>query len=258
MIRVAVIDDEPLARAGVRVRLSAHPDLALVGEYGDGAAALEGLVAHAPDLVFIDVQMPGMSGLDVLAALPPKQRPMAILLTAYEHFAVRAFELHALDYLLKPIDDDRFAEALERARQAHAARLRERAEPGDGRSEEGGERLACPARFAVRIGRRIAFVEAAEVEWVEADGDYATLHVGERTYLLRESLSRLARQLDPARFVRVHRSAIVRIDCVAELRALANRDALLRLRDGTLIRASRTYIEPLLELLRGLPGAASR
>lgn len=245
MIRVAVIDDEPLARGGVKVRLAAQPDLELVGEYGDGVAALEGITAHAPDLVFIDVQMPGMSGLDVLAALPAKQRPMAILLTAHERFAVRAFEVHALDYLLKPIDDDRFADALDRARQVHASRCRELAERRELQAE------GSAARFEVRIGKRVVFVDAVDVEWIEADGDYATLHVGERTYLLRESLSRLSQLLDPARFVRVHRSTIVRIDCVAELRALSNRDALLRLRDGTPVRASRTYIEPLRELLRG-------
>src|SRR5688500_11315867 len=109
MIRVAVIDDEPLARSGVIARLAAHADIALAGEYGDGASALEGLRADTPDLVFVDVQMPGMTGLDVLAALPADKRPLAILLTAYDNFALRAFELHAVDYLLKPIDDDRFA-----------------------------------------------------------------------------------------------------------------------------------------------------
>lgn len=243
MIRVAVIDDEPLARGGVKLRLAAQPDLQLVGEYGDGVAALEGITTHAPDLVFIDVQMPGMSGLDVLAALPVKQRPMAILLTAHDRFAVRAFEVHALDYLLKPIEDDRFAEALERARQSQASRSI--------RPEGNADRPVYAARFEVRIGRRVVFVEAADVQWIEADGDYATLHVGEQTWLLRESLNRLSQLLDPARFVRVHRSTIVRIDCVAELRALSNRDALLRLRDGTPVRASRTYIEPLLERLRG-------
>lgn len=249
MIRVAVIDDEPLARSGVIARLAAHTDIALVGEYGDGASALAGLRTQAPDLVFIDVQMPGMSGLDVLAALPPATRPMAILLTAYDNFAVRAFELHAVDYLLKPIDDDRFVEALDRARQAHAYRRSESAAvpPGDKH-----ERSAYLTRFVVRIGRKVAFVDAAQVEWIEADGDYATLHAGTSAHLLRESLSRLSRQLDPTHYIRVHRSTIVRIDRIAELQPLSNRDALLRLRDGTPLRASRTYIEPLLERLKGL------
>lgn len=250
MIRVAVIDDEPLARSGVIARLAAHADIALVGEYGDGASALAGLRTQAPDLVFIDVQMPDMSGLDVLAALPAATRPMAVLLTAYDNFAVRAFELHATDYLLKPIDDDRFVEALDRARQVYAYRRSESAAvpPGD-------KRPAYLTRFVVRIGRRVAFVDAAQVEWIEADGDYATLHAGASAHLLRESLSRLSRQLDPAHYIRVHRSTIVRIDRIAELQPLSNRDALLRLRDGTPLRASRTYIEPLLERLKGLGDA---
>lgn len=254
MIRVAVIDDEPLARSGVIARLAAHADVALVGEYGDGASALEGLRADMPDLAFVDVQMPGMTGLDVLAALPADKRPLAILLTAYDNFAVRAFELHAIDYLLKPIDDDRFAEALERARQAFAFRRHESA-IADAAAGPERPRAAYLTRFVVRIGRRVAFVDAADVEWIEADGDYATLHAGAGAHLLRESLSRLSRQLDPAHFIRVHRSTIVRIDRVAELQPLSNRDALLRLRDGTPLRASRTYIGPLLERLKGLGDA---
>ncbi len=251
MIRTVVVDDEPLARSGVLVRLAAHADVALVGEYGDGASAAVGIAADLPDLVFLDVQMPGMNGLDVLASLPPGTRPLAILLTAYENFALRAFELQAIDYLLKPIDDDRFAEALDRARQAHAQRSRKSSTAGDSRAEEIPERPAYLTRFAVRMGRRVAFVSALDVEWIEADGDYARLHCGERRYLLRESLSQLSRLLDPAQFIRVHRSTIVRLDRVAELQSLSNRDALLRLRDGALLRASRTYIEPLLERLAG-------
>lgn len=251
MIRVAVIDDEPLARSGVIARLAAHADIALVGEYGDGDTALAGLRSETPDLVFIDVQMPGMNGLEVLDALSPAQRPMAILLTAYENFAVRAFELHAVDYLLKPIDDERFAEALDRARQAqfHRSHSAPPVQSGDGR-----DRSAYPARFMVRVGRRTAFVAAADVEWIEADGDYVTLHAGSDAHLLRESLARLSRQLDPAHFIRVHRSTIVRIDRIAELQPLSNRDALLRLHDGTPLRASRTYIEPLLARLTGHHG----
>lgn len=251
MIRVVVVDDEPLARSGVVARLAAHADVVLVGEYGDGAAAAAGIAADLPDLAFIDVQMPGMNGLAVLASQPPTTRPLAILLTAYENFAVRAFELQAIDYLLKPIDDDRFAEALDRARQAHAQRCRESTTSGDPRTEEGSERPVYLARFAVRKGRKVAFVSALDVEWIEADGDYARLHCSARNYLLRESLNQLSRLLDPAQFIRVHRSTIVRLDRVAELQSLTNRDAMLRLRDGALLRASRTYIEPLLERLGG-------
>ena len=185
MMRIAVVDDEPLARSGVVTRLAGHDDLELVGEFGDGASALAGIRAQQPDVIFLDVQMPDMSGIDVLAALAPDERPMAILLTAHDHFAVRAFELNAIDYLLKPIDDERFAEALDRARAALPYRRRDAAD-----------------------------VPAAPKAWL-------------------------------TRFE-------VRVDRIADLQPLSNRDALLRLRDGTPVRASRTYIEPLLKALRGL------
>ncbi|WP_413672500.1 LytR/AlgR family response regulator transcription factor [Massilia cellulosiltytica] len=236
MMRVAIVDDEPLARLAVKARLARHADLELVAEYGDGDTAAAGLAAIRPDLVFVDVEMPGKNGLDMLAALPRATRPLAILLTAHDTFAVRAFDLAALDYLLKPVDDDRLDDALDRARTA-MSRLRPAAAPTWTRS------------FTVRAGNRTVIVDAADVERIEADGDYATLHAGGKTYLVREPLQELARRLDPARFQRVHRSSIVRLDVVAELRALTNRDAMLRLRDGTLLRASRTYMPALTQAL---------
>jgi two-component system LytT family response regulator len=236
MMRVAIVDDEPLARLAVKARLARHADLELVAEYGDGDTAAAGLAAIRPDLVFVDVEMPGKNGLDMLASLPRPERPLAILLTAHDSFAVRAFDLAALDYLLKPVDDDRLDDALDRARTAFA-HLRPAAPPTWTRS------------FTVRVGSRTVIVDAADVERIEADGDYATLHAGGKTYLVREPLQALARRLDPARFQRVHRSSIVRLDVVAELRALTNRDALLRLRDGTLLRASRTYMPALTQAL---------
>ncbi|WP_334179460.1 LytTR family DNA-binding domain-containing protein [Pseudoxanthomonas sp.] len=244
MIRVAVIDDEPLARSGVIARLSGCEDLVLAGEYIDGPSALNGLGAQPVDLAFIDIQMPGMSGLDVLTALAPADRPLAILLTAHDSFAVQAFSLNAVDYLLKPVDDSRFAEALERARQLLAWRRRGQVDvPASPHPD------AWLERFSVRIGRRAVYVRAAEVEWIDADGDYATLHAGSRTYIVRESLHRLATRLNPAQFVRIHRSAIVRLDQIAELQPLTNRDAVLRLKDGTPLRVSRTYIDALLTRL---------
>lgn len=256
MMRVAIVDDEPLARLAVKVRLARHPDVQVVAEYGDGDAALAGLAATRPDLAFVDVEMPGRSGLDVLAALPRAERPMAILLTAHDTFAVQAFGLAALDYLLKPVDDDRLDEALDRARHAFPYRR-----PGAASAAVTAPAPAWTRSFAVRTGTRTLLVDAADVERIEADGDYATLHAHGRTYLVRERLLALALRLDPARFQRVHRSAIVRLDCIAELRALTNRDALLRLRDGTLLRASRTYMPALTEALahrtHPLPPAAS-
>jgi two-component system LytT family response regulator len=238
MMRVAIVDDEPLARLAVKVRLARHADMELVAEFGDGDTAAAGLPAIRPDLVFVDVEMPGRSGLDMLAALPRAQRPMAILLTAHDNFAVRAFDLAALDYLLKPVDDDRLDEALDRARLALPYRGSVAAAP-----------VAWTRSFAVRVGTRTIIVDAADVERIEADGDYATLHASGKTYLVRERLQALALRLDPAQFQRVHRSAIVRLDAIAELRALTNRDALLRLRDGTLLRASRTYMPALTDAL---------
>lgn len=251
-MRVAVVDDEPLARRGVIARLAAYPDIVLAGEYADGQAALEGLRGQPVDLAFVDVQMPTLDGLSMLAALPAEQRPLSILLTAHDRFALRAFELKAIDYLLKPIDDERFADALTRARQFHQwRRLGAVTAPEPERDPANGDDTAGPVRrFSVRIGRRLAFIEADEVEWIQADGDYAVLHVRGQGHLLRESLQRLAERLDPQRFLRVHRSAIVRVDCVAELQSLPNRDALLRLRDGTPLRASRTYIDALLAQLQ--------
>lgn len=234
-LRVLIVDDEPLARDGVRARLAGHADVVLVGECGDGPSALSALQQQAPDLVFIDVDMPGMSGLDVLEAIPPEQRPLTVLLTAYEQFALRAFELRALDYLLKPIDDERFADALDRARDALALR----------RGEVPAQVARYATRFQVRLGHRVRLVHVDEIDWIEAQGDYAGLHAGEQVHLLREPLQRLGARLDPACFARIHRSTIVRLDRIAEMQALSNRDHLLRLRDGTVLRASRTYVDAL-------------
>ncbi|MET0256707.1 MAG: LytTR family DNA-binding domain-containing protein [Luteibacter sp.] len=234
MIRVAVVDDEPLARRGVLTRLGAEPDVTVVAEAMDGRA-LAALRRSEIDVAIVDVQMPGLSGLDALAAIPVAERPLAILLTAHDSFAVRAFELGAVDYLLKPIDDERFAEAIERARR-----------------QLGRAASSAPAeRFAIRIGTRVQYVAAADVEWIEADGDYAALHVHGERHLLRETLHTLSKRLDPARFLRVHRSAIVRVDQVVEMQPRPNRDAVLRLRDGATLRASRTYIDALLAALHG-------
>jgi len=246
MMRVLIVDDEPLARSGVCARLSRHADMRSIGECADGESALLAIQAQAPDLVFMDVQMPGMSGLDVLGQLPAKHRPMTILLTAYDSFAIRAFEIHALDYLLKPVDDDRFDEALDRARQTFALRRHSLQAAGiDTLLAAGTNTPAYATRFTVRIGHRIAFIDAAEVDWIEASGDYAGLHVDGKVHLLREPLHQLARRLDPERFIRIHRSTMVCIDRVTELEALSNRDCLLRLHDGTPLRASRTYVDGL-------------
>jgi two-component system LytT family response regulator len=242
-IRVVIVDDEPLARLAVKVRLARCSAFELVGEFGDGASAYEGILSLKPDLAFVDVEMPGKNGIEVLAALPPAQRPMTILLTAYDSFALQAFELAALDYLLKPVDEERFDEALDRAQQAFPYRAL-------GRSAAPAE--ASLRSFSVRVGSRTVLVPVDEVERIEADGDYAILHANGKTWLVRERLHDLAMRLDPRQFHRVHRSSIVLLDMIAELSALTNRDALLRLRDGSVLRASRSYMPALTEALQHL------
>ncbi|WP_284331674.1 LytR/AlgR family response regulator transcription factor [Dyella flagellata] len=252
-MRILIVDDEPLARRGIALRLSKHPDVELIGEAEDGEAALNAITVNTPDLVFMDVQMPGMSGLDALRLLTPSERPLTIFLTAYDRFALQAFEVHALDYLLKPIDDDRFMEAMDRARDALVHRqARSQRERMDELLDAlpGVPRYAI--RFAVRIGHHVAIVAADEVDWIEATGDYVRLHTGgDREYLLREPLHRLAARLDPSKFVRIHRSTIVSVDRITETRALPNKDCMLRLRDGTPLRVSRTYAEALHLALEG-------
>ncbi len=237
-------------------------------------SALDALRRGGIDLVIIDVQMPGMDGISVLEALPAEQRPLSILLTAHEQFAVRAFALRAADYLLKPVDDERFADALDRARQLWQMRsvtpnasakagpqtnaqipdlqTAQDSPPAQNTDARAAERQASarPATLDVRIGRRHVLVRVQEITHIEADGDYATLHVAGNAYLYRQSLQRLSEQLDPECFLRIHRSAIVRLDAVAEMQLLANRDALLRLNDGTPLRVSRTYIDRLRAGLR--------
>jgi two-component system LytT family response regulator len=247
MIRVAIVDDEPLARLAVKVKLAQRSEFALVAEYGDGDSAAAGIADLLPDLVFMDVQMPGRSGIEVLSALPPAQRPMAILLTAYDNFALQAFDLAALDYLLKPVDDDRLDEALDRARLAFPYRRH-----GAAAATRAAAAAPWTQTFPVRVGARTVLVPARDVERIEADGDYATLHANGKTWLVRERLHTLATQLDPLQFLRVHRSSIVRLDMIAELRALTNRDAVLRLRDGSLLRASRTYMPALTDAISHL------
>ena len=246
MIRVAVIDDEPLARSGIVTRLAAYPDLQVVAEYENGTDALQGILELQPDLIFIDIEMPGINGLDVLAQLDPKNRPMAILLTAYANFALRAFELNVVDYLLKPIDEDRLFESVGRVRSALPYRSKSKLTEQD--------EAKYLETIAVRIGNRILLVSVDDIAWIAADGDYASLYVGAKQYLVREPIHKLLQKLDPVRFIRVHRSTIIKIDQISEFRSLNNRDALLRLVDGTPLRVSRTYIDALLQSLKLVRG----
>jgi len=243
-VRTLIVDDEPLARRGVVLRLRKFRDIEVVGECGDGPSAVEKILELTPDVVFLDVQMPGMDGFEVLRALPRESMPAVIFLTAYEQHALRAFEVHALDYLLKPVNDERFGDAIRRARQIGDSGSRIRMAE---RILEMLDRKPAKyvTRFPVRIGSRIQLVIADDIEWIRAAGDYAELHTSGQCYLVRETMNSLEEKLDPAQFLRIHRSRIVRMGCVRELRAIDNREYLLKLSDGSEHRSSRSYADRL-------------
>ncbi|HLZ14212.1 MAG TPA: LytTR family DNA-binding domain-containing protein [Candidatus Acidoferrum sp.] len=236
-----IIDDEPPARRGIAIRLKRHPDVEVVGESGDGVEALKDILSLAPDLVFLDVQMPGMNGFDVLRALPEDKVPHVIFLTAFEEYALRAFEVHALDYLLKPIDDRRFRAMMEYVRR----RLHSAASPvPDQRIKALLHRplLFSDASFAIRTGLRTRIVSHEDVLWISAAGDYVELHAKlGAVHLLRETMTALEERLDPAKFIRIHRSRIVRRDQIAEVLSEDDGEYVIKLRDGSEHRCSRTY-----------------
>jgi two-component system LytT family response regulator len=253
-VRVMVVDDEPLARLGVTTRLAAYSDMSIVGECGTGDEALAMIPRVSPDLIFVDVEMPGLSGLDLLRALPRDQPRCVIFLTAHEEYALDAFNVEALDYLLKPIDDARFGVCIERAKRVLSLH----------RQEANFERLygllattgsqgnyRYIQRFPVRKGNEFTFVQAGDVDWIEGLSDYAGLHVGVRTHLVRETLTSLEARLDGSQFIRIHRSTIVQVERILRLEPSSNRDAILTLRDGKELRVSRSYRSQLEELLRG-------
>jgi two-component system, LytTR family, response regulator len=206
------------------------------------AAAVTAIRKLGPDLVFLDVQMPDLNGFEVLGQLSPGKLPFIIFLTAYDRYAVDAFRVHALDYLLKPIDEARFVESLERARmQMNAADSREIDQRVCNLLKQVIVKPVQETRFAVRTGKRITIVAAGDIDWVEASGDYVTFHVGRRSHLLRQTMNRLEEQLDPHRFIRIHRSVIIQASRICELEALDNHEYFVRLIDGTKLRISRRF-----------------
>jgi two-component system LytT family response regulator len=251
-IRVLVVDDEPLARVGITARLATYSDMLVVGECSTGEEARAKIPQLLPDLIFVDVEMPGISGLDLLRELPREQARCIVFLTAHEEYALDAFQVEALDYLLKPIDDVRFAACIERARRMLALHRQEANFErlyGLLNVADKAENRDVIRRFPVRRGNEFTFLQAADVDWIEGLGDYAGLHVGDRTHLVREPLTLLEARLDPTQFVRIHRSTIVRLERIARVDPSSNRDALLTLRDGRTLRVSRTYRTRLDELL---------
>ena len=293
-VRVLIVDDEPLARDCMRLALRGVPGVSIVGECGDGDAAVDGIRRHSPDIVLLDVQMPGLDGFAVLDRIEPAQMPVVVFVTAFDSHAIRAFEVHALDYVLKPFPDERLVAAVDRARaavqdrrngelarrlsefvhqwqaglmtggaaSARVAALPNVASGGAGVTEgvdpspeteqdvvgevPRGTAASYIARFAVRSDGRVRFVAASDVDWIEADGNYMVLHVGEAQHRLRASLAGLTEGLDPKRFVRIHRSVIVNVERIREVQPWFGGDYIAILRTGAKLRVSRLRAPQLL------------
>jgi two-component system LytT family response regulator len=244
--RVLIVDDEPLARERIRTLLSEDSNFEVAGEAGDGAAAAQAITALNPDLVLLDVQMPGADGFDVIDAVGADKMPFVVFVTAYDRYALRAFDVHALDYLLKPFDRDRFRQALTHANQQldkqkggeiekRLAAIVNDLRPGKARTD----------RFVVKSGGRIFFVRTLDIDWIEAAGNYVKLHVGTDSHLIRETMNNVEARLSPETFVRIHRCHIVNIEQVRELQPWFNGEYVVFLKNGTRLTLSRGYRERL-------------
>ena len=229
-LKILIVDDMPLSRARVRRYLADEADIDVVGECGDAETARQEIERLKPDLLLLDVQLPGLNGLSLIERMEPARRPAIIFITAFEEFAVQAFAAEAVDYLLKPFDHERLKQALAKVR------TRLKAAPAD----SGAPYLD---RVAVKSVGRIDYVSASAIDWIETAGNYLTLHCGKDTHLVRETMTEFEAQLDPKVFFRIHRSTMVRIEAVQSVEPLFNGDRALTLRDGTKLTLSRSYRE---------------
>ncbi|HTY59241.1 MAG TPA: LytTR family DNA-binding domain-containing protein [Bacteroidota bacterium] len=250
--RALIVDDEPLARTTLRLLLSADPRVTIAGESGEGADAVRQIRKKSPDILFLDVQMPGMNGFEVLEAAGADAVPVVIFVTAYDRYALSAFDAGALDYLLKPFDDDRFRRSLERAIRSlegggsaeHSRRLAALLETLSTHAAEGVKPAGRPSfhhhRLLVKSGGRMIVLKEEEIDWIAAADYCVMIHASGAKYVHRESMEALSRRLDPARFARIHRSTIVNLDRVREVRPSMNGDFIVLLHDGTRLRLSRS------------------
>lgn len=248
-LRALIVDDEPLARRRLIRLLKDEPEIEIVGECDDGPSAVNAAKRLAPDVMFLDVQMPGMDGFDVIETLGPTRCPAVVFVTAYDEYALKAFDVHAVDYLLKPFDRKRLRQALTRAR---ALALNEGDFSRRVAAAIGDIRASRPEqRFAVRSRGRIYFVRAEEIDWIEAAGHYLTLHVGRDEHMIRDTISNMTSRLEPDCFARVHRSIIVNVDRIKELLPSFHGEYSIVLRDGTRLQSSRNHSERLHALIKG-------
>ncbi|MGH9821806.1 MAG: LytR/AlgR family response regulator transcription factor [Blastocatellia bacterium] len=262
-MKTLIVDDEPIARRNLRALLRGYPEVELIGECGSGAQAVRMIQADPPDLLFLDVQMPEMNGFEVLKQIDLEQIAAVIFVTAYDQYALRAFDVQALDYLLKPFDDERFAQALGRARtlveQRAAAGLKQRllallegeAKPP---SVQPQPAPACEGKFLIKSASRIFFVKAEEIDWVEAADYYVCLHVGGQSHLLRKTMAEMEAALDPDRFCRIHRSTIVNLSRAREVQARPGGEYVVILSDETALRLSRSRKEQIEQILTRITG----
>ncbi|HEY6122189.1 MAG TPA: LytTR family DNA-binding domain-containing protein [Pyrinomonadaceae bacterium] len=250
IIRVLIVDDEPLARGVLREMLQSDSDVAIVGECVNGKEAVQSIQELTPDLLFLDIQMPEMGGFEVLDALQGTRMPHLVFVTAYDQYAVRAFEVHALDYILKPFDRERFEASWQRAK---AQVLREHNGGVEQRILSLLEDLKAGTKYLERLviksSGRIYFLETNDIDWIQAEGNYVSVHAGKKAHLLRETITSLESQLDPKKFLRIHRSAIVRIDRIKELQPWFHGEYHIVLNDGTELTLSRNYRDRLQEAL---------
>lgn len=237
-LRALIVDDEPLARQRIRQLLKAEPDIAVAGEAGNGLEAVKLIESTAPDLVFLDVQMPELDGFGVVEAIGVDRMPATLFVTAFDQHAVKAFEVHAVDYLLKPFDRDRFKKALDWVRSQQAARMGGTMQSliANRRSEQ-----PHPDRILVKAGEGWVLLRTGAIQWIEAEDNYVRLHVEGTSHLLRQTMNGILERLDPARFKRIHRSAIANLDFIKELQPWSGGDLLVIMRDGTRLTLSRTY-----------------
>lgn len=254
-LRLVIADDEPLAREGIALFLAKYPDITVVASCENGSEAIRAIREHSPDLVLLDVKMPGLTGFDVIESIGLQRMPPVIFLTAYEDYALRAFRVAAVDYLLKPIDAARLSDALARARTSIAQRnLLERTQTLSSVLERIAPRPGAggdpDAKIPVRAGGNTHFLRPAEITWVEAAGDYVTIHTTSQRYVVREAMRELEQRLAQHRFHRVHRSSLVSLGKICELEVLESGDTEIVLEDGTRLRVGRAYKDSLLEALK--------
>ena len=253
LIKALIVDDEALARNRIREMLKKDSEIQLVGECANGREALEVIRERAPHLLFLDVQMPEMDGFTMLKALPREQMPTVVFVTAFDQYALRAFEVYALDYILKPFDAERFNRALYHAkaqiRQVRGSVLNQglldlltdlKEKP----------KTKIPERLVIKTGGRVSFLKTAEIDWIESEGNYVRLHVGKDTHLLRETLNQMEDRLDSNQFLRIHRSTIVNLDRIKELQPWFHGEYRVLLQDGKQLLLSRKYREKLRDLLK--------